>query len=362
MKYLTLFRSAILIGAVVAVFLGGAVVFAQQGHDDVDFPIPELGNCESEQECIAYCNIPENFEGCLVFVVENNIISPEEARLAREYGGFQEIDGPGRCSTQQECELYCEDTANIDECLSFAEEHGLMEGEELEEARKVQRALAGGAQLPGGCRNKFECEAYCEDINNIDECLAFAEAAGFMHPGELEEARKVQRALASGAQLPGGCRNQFECEAYCEDPSHMEECFAFAEAAGLIPEHELEEARKFMPLMAAGKMPGGCTSRHECEAYCSQDGNFEECATVFESIGVISPEEARMLRKTGGKGPGGCRGERECEAFCNDSANQQECFAFASEHGLIPPEELEHMKEGIRQFREGFESAPPEVA
>ncbi|MEK7209695.1 MAG: hypothetical protein AAB670_02115, partial [Patescibacteria group bacterium] len=117
-----------------------------------------------------------------------------------------------------------------------------------------------------------------------------------------------------------------------------------------------------IPLMKAGKTPGGCKSKAECEAYCEDEGNIEACANFALEAGFMQPEEVEMFRKTGGKGPGGCKGRDGCEDFCNDPANQEVCFNFASEHGLIPPEELEQMKEGFQQFQQGIESAPPEVA
>lgn len=354
-SYFKVFIALFLFVGAVAI---GYSVSAQGGHADVEFPIPELGNCTSEQDCIAYCNEPGHFEGCLVFALENNIISAQEAEIARSAGRFDDI-GPGNCDGQQECEAYCEDIVHIDECLAFAEEHGLMTPQELAEAQGVARALAQGAQLPGGCQNRVECEAYCENPDHIRECIEFGAQSGLIPPGELEEARMILRALESGVQLPGGCSGKETCEVYCEDPAHIDECFEFAVAAGFIPPDEIEEARKMMPLMREGRMPGGCSSRQECEAYC--ENNFTECADVFVEVGIISPEEAEIFRKTGGKGPGDCSGQQECENFCNDPANQEVCFAFAGEHGLIPEDELRNLEEGISQFHQGFEQAPPEV-
>jgi len=356
-------NSSYLKGFTILFLLAGALaigygVSAQGGHADVEFPIPELGNCTSEQNCIAYCNEPDHFEGCLVFALENDIISAQEAEIARNAGRFDDI-GPGGCNGQQECEAYCEDIANINECLAFAEEYGLMSPQELIEAQGVARALSQGVQFPGGCQSRTQCEAYCENPDHMRECVEFGAQSGLIPPGELEEARMVLRALESGVQLPGGCRDRDECDIYCENPANIDECFEFAVAAGFIPPDEIEEARKMMPLMREGRMPGGCRDRDECEAYC--ENNFAECADVFVEIGVISPEEAEIFRKTGGKGPGDCSGQQECEDFCNNPANQEACFAFASEHGLIPEGELQSLEEGIGRFQSGFNDAPPEV-
>lgn len=341
--------------------IGAGYMVLATSEDDIVYPVAELGGCVNESACRAYCEGLDHIDACLDFAEKHNLLSDEEIDRAREFvdiGGR----GPGACTSQDACEAYCEDVSHIEECLAFAEKHGFITDEELQEARRVAKALQEGAQLPGGCRSKDACEAYCEDPSHMRECLAFAESAGFIPPDELAEAKQVLAALESGARLPGGCRGKEACEAYCEDPSHITECFEFAVAAGFIPPEEVEHARKIMPLMAAGEMPGGCRSKEQCEAYCSQEGNMEECITFFEKAGVISAEELEMFRKTGGKGPGGCQGREQCESFCNDPANQEACFAFAKEHGLIPEEELEHMQEGLTRFHEGFQQAPPEVA
>src|SRR3989338_10467137 len=134
------------ISSVVFVALAGAYAVFAQEEPAVEFPVAELGNCQSKEECHAYCDEVEH----------------------------------------------------IEQCVNFAERHGLMKGGELEEAKKVVSALRQGAQLPGGCRNKEECEVYCKDGAHIEECIAFAEAAGFMSPEELEDAKRVAPLMARG--------------------------------------------------------------------------------------------------------------------------------------------------------------------
>ena len=214
----------------------------------------------------------------------------------------------------------------------------------------------------GNCGSKEECKTYCDDVENIAVCVDFAERHGLMSGEELQEAKQVAQALSQGAKLPGGCRSKLECDAYCQVGSNIEECIAFAEAAGFLTGEELQEAKRIAPLMARGEMPGDCRSKEQCEAYCSDESNIEECVAFFEKAGFMTAEEVEMFRKTGGKGPGGCRGREECDSFCNDPANQTICFEFAKEHDLISGEELQNMEEGMTKFREGFQNAPPEVA
>jgi hypothetical protein len=276
-----------------------------------------------------------------------------------------DIDYPvaelGNCQNQTECRAYCDNLNHIEACLSFARENNLISQEELKEAEKMSQALRAGAGLPGNCQNKAECDAYCNNPSHLEECLDFAESAGLISSGELREARQMAKALASGVKMPGNCQGKKECEAYCSEPSHMEECFRFAKAAGLIPPEEAAMAEKVIPLMAKGETPGGCKTKEECEAYCGDESHIEECAEFSLKAGLMTAEEEEMFRKTGGKGPGGCKSETECEAFCNNPANQQVCFEFAKKHGLIPEEELQKMNEGIKSLKKGLEMASPEV-
>ena len=343
---------------IVGVFVSYSII-AQAQIENIAFPVKELGNCKNETECRNFCEVKENIIPCVNFAEQRGLISKEEAKRAKEFAKMGE--GPGGCKSKDECEAYCDDNAHIDECLAFAEQNNLIPADELEEAKKVAKALREGAQLPGGCKKKSDCETYCDNPEHMEECIAFAEKAGFIPPDELEDAKKAMKAMKSGIKPPGNCRGRKQCDAYCSQPEHMEECFAFAEAAGFIPPEEAEMARKMMPLMMRGEMPGGCRGKEQCETYCADETHMEECANFAIKAGLMNPEEAEMFRKTGGKGPGGCQGREQCEAFCNDPANQEVCFNFAQEHGIIPAEKIQEMKEGMKMMREGMQMAPPEV-
>ena len=327
--------------------------------EDIVFPVVELGNCKNQEECKTYCADPSRMDVCVQFAEKHNLISSEEAARAKKFSAAG-AKGPGGCASAESCETYCDDISHINECLAFAEKTGLLPPGELEEAKKVQAALAAGATLPGNCRTKDECDAYCENPDHMEECIIFGEAAGFIPPDELEEARKVLAAVKKGAKPPP-CRGKSECDEYCFQPENMETCIEFAEAAGLIPPEELEDAKKVLIAVKKGAKPPPCRGKSECDEYCAEPGNFEACLTFAEAAGFIAPEEVEMARKTGGKGPGDCRGREECEAFCQDPANGEICFNFAKEHNLLSEEDLKRMGEGKQQILEMFENAPPEV-
>ena len=282
---------------------------------EITFPVAELGGCEDEKACKSYCDNPNNFASCFAFAKKHNLV--------------KEIKGRGGEKTSDE------------------------------EIEKFAKAMKGGGG-PGGCQNHGECEAFCSNIDNMETCINWAEQNGVMRGSELEEAKKVRSAMQRGAKMPGNCKSKDQCESYCQNPDHMEECLAFAEEAGFIPKEELEQAKKFMQHMKEGKTPGGCRSEQECETYCFEGDHIEECMSFAEKNGLASKEEIEMFKKTGGKGPGGCRG-RECETFCNQEENQETCFSWAKENGMMKQEDLQRMEEGKKQFKNSLKQMPPEV-
>lgn len=342
----------------------GFIVLAVS-KEDIVFPVAELGNCANEQECKTFCDNPENMESCVSFAKKHNLMSQEEIEKAEKFIKAGK-EGPGGCKGPDECESYCSNIDHINECLAFAEKYDIVGEEELSEIKKIHQLLAQGEKLPGGCKSKDQCEQYCSNPGNMEECIAFAEKAGFMPQEEVEEAKKVMAALKRGVKPPPcmgkGARGGREvCDAYCHEQENFEVCFNFAREAGLMSDEELKEADKMMSAIRKGVKPPKCRSEKECRVYCEEPEHIEECMEFALAAGFMNPDEAEMIRKTGGKGPGDCRGEKECRAFCENPENQEVCFKFASEHGLVPEEELVNMKEGLGRMQEGLNQAPPEV-
>lgn len=305
---------------------------------DIVHPIAELGNCRDEAACRAYCDARDDLErvrACIAFAKKYTLLPAEDLKDAERYAVRLGVtEGPGRCRDTRSCEAYCEDTAHLTECLDFAEKHGLRSAEEIAEGRRLAGLLARGASLPGGCKTRDACEAYCEDPAHMRVCVAFAKQAGFISEEEAADAEKIIPLIESGAKTPGNCGRKAACEAYCAEPGHIDECIAFAERAGLMDAEELAEAKKFAPFIVRGETPGQCRGKDACEQYCGDTAHFEECVAFGERVGILSAEDAALARKTKGKGPGGCQSRSACEEFCTDPAHQEECMAFAEEHGL----------------------------
>lgn len=299
---------------------------------------------------------------------------PVPQKLAELDYPIQELGG---CTDPENCAEYCDKKENLEECVDFARKNRLMAGEGLERAEKF---VAAGGKGPGGCSSQESCEAYCGAISHIDECVDFGERNGMLAGEKLGEAKKIQAALKRGVKLPDGCTTQDACERRCKGgmPGLLPEqraiqikaCITFAKEADIVPPGEREEVEKVLAAIEKGVVPPPCGGKDTCGEYCSEEEHVEECIGFAEAAGLIDPKQAKMARLTGGKGPGGCKGEA-CKGFCENENNQETCATFMNklldEHpeidvaDFIPPEDLERMREGAEQMQKALVQAPDEV-
>ncbi len=320
---------------VLSFFFFAMTYVAQAGKSDIQFPVAELGGCESKTDCFAFCESPDNYSACLSFAGQNDLLEDEEIEQGQAMiKAVESGNTPGGCKTGAECERYCSSVDTLDECVSFGEKHEFTDKKHKDESRKILKAIKSGAKLPGGCNNKDACEEYCSNGSHMQECNDFAIAAGFMSEEEVKEMERVLPLMQSG-QSPGGCTSRESCDAYCDDENHLNECITFAKKAGFVSDEEAE-----MILKTGGKGPGGCKGKRECDTFCDNEANSGACVEFGIEHGLISPEDAENMRKTGGKGPGDCKGRQECESYCKNPNNQEVCFKFAKDHDLISEEDL----------------------
>ena len=279
----------------------------------VIYPIVELGNCQTSDDCWEYCNQWENAEACAAYGLSRRLLTEEEAQALRDMASIE--DGPGGCTTKEDCVELCEAPANIEACLNYAEQNNWMSADDLSKARKVASVLQSGGATPGACNTPGSCKTYCSDNTHAVECVAFGKSAGLLTAEEAEEAEKIAPLMQSG-QMPGGGQTREETEVYCE--THREECDAFFEQVGVKKGGATTTIfQKKGDTESAG--PGGCKTKAECDAYC--DSHPGECdQAVIEAGGEVKETTAVCLTK------------EECEVFCNDPANKE---AEACKDGTI---------------------------
>lgn len=240
----------------------------------------------------------------------------------------------GNCKDRNDCKIYCDDDANTAACINYAEKKNLLSQEDM---RVAKNFIASGSEGPGNCTGKKECQTYCEDKNHIDECVSYAEEKGLMSSQDLQKAKKVQAAIKKGVKFPS-CNTKKECDAYCEDPGHMEECIAFAQEAGLLSNQELQNSQKVLTAVKQGVKPPACKGKDACDVYCAEASHADECVNFAVAAGLVTSDEAKIIKKTGGKGPGGCKNKSECDSYCSNDANRETCMNFVIEHNIPQPQ------------------------
>ncbi|MBI4036571.1 hypothetical protein HY386_01695 [Candidatus Daviesbacteria bacterium] len=332
-------------------FIFAPAVFALS-KDDITFPVSELGGCKDEAECRAFCDKPENkMSPCFPFAKKYNLLTQEELNRAERFTQLATTGGPGWCRSDEGCsvEVFCNDYANLDQCLDFAEENNFATPNKLEKARKVAAGMKKKDAIapPGNCRGENECEIYCSLEGNWQECTTWMNQIGI--PLELSpEAQKFVDLLKQGKGA-GGCRTKTDCENYCADPGHSKECLDMALAVGFITKDEAELAKKY-----GGTGPGGCKSESDCQAFCSQPYNQRVCLGFAQEHGIkvefsgpggcadvasctsycqANTSDSECQKQGGFKGPGGCTDQASCTAYCTNNQSDPECQKYSSQYG-----------------------------
>ncbi len=360
---------------------------------EIDFPVEELGNCASEEECKAYCDNSDHIEECLKFAVEQGKMTQEKADriLSMEKG---ELEGPGGCKTKEECKAFCEKDENIDACLQFSIDNGMMTQEKAEKIKERIKQRGPRKERPeegpGGCTTKEECKAYCDNPDHVEECLEFSVEQGRMTQEEadkvLEKIKKREILREKEKEVdqefdfeegPGGCSSKEECNKYCNKFEHLEECLNFEVEQGMMTQEKADkilkkerakqkEAGNITPgqvnsiLQKVGGGPGGCRSQKECDSYCQNKEHAEECVEFAKEHGLMSEEKAEKIKNglaVGKKlkdqgGPGGCKTKVECKAYCSKEENREECINFGKEHGMMTSEKAKQLKDRIKVERD----------
>ncbi len=295
----------------------------------------------------------------IIAYAQTDVIPPSESGITFP------IKELGSCTDKESCRKYCDDSANMPSCIAFAKAHGLMNKEEADRAEKFRDNLQKGTG-PGGCKSPTECRAFCENVANLETCINFAESHG-VKDNQTEDGKKISTYIKSGGKLPGNCTSKETCETYCSDFNNVKECSSFAKNAGLEKREgdnrpSDEQMQKMSEIIAKGETPGGCKNKNECETYCKNDANRDECVTFAEKAGFIKPGEAENIRKSRGNGPGGCTSDATCKAYCADQTHHDECYKFAVDNGFISQEKVNEAKDGFVRLKSGLENAPAEVA
>lgn len=266
---------------------------------DIEYPIASLDNCADRVACKTYCADESHRNACEAFAHEYGISKKPTLQTADKFAVVKTDGGPdGVCgyadNPQAACGAVCHEQKNIEICVAYGEKHNLYPEKELVEAKKVRDALRAGIPLPAGCENADSCKTTCENPPTLaiaKQCFTFAKRAGLLPP-DVDHARaeKAFQAIESGKTPFKSIKDFQKCE-QPENETILHACISFGIENGLIPEKEADLLRK-----TGGRGPGGCFGR-ACETYCNDPTHQDECFRFAEEYNLISPEEKVRMQE-----------------------------------------------------------------
>lgn len=371
---------------------------AQTNAGGITFPVAELGNCGSQNECKTFCDDPANSDACFAFATAHNLVSDSNVKAQEELKNQRKDaietggGGPGGCNSEASCRAFCDDPTHAEECLNFVKKHELVSKEDLKQLEQNVEQVKRRTEViktgngPGGCNSQESCQAFCADATNRKTCFEYAREHQLLAKEELDRIEKEDiRRPQTG---PGGCTSKEACDAFCRTPQNVEACLNFAVTNGYINENQANQFRQFNTQVQGGRGPGGqgqkgfgpqvrgpkeaqidvakaqallektdgpggCKSFEECSTFCNDPANEETCFAFAREHELMPTEEIQRVEKLRNTvGPGGCKG-RECETYCNADGREEECLGFAIDNGFVADEEIDHAKKFLKIAKEG---------
>lgn len=202
----------------------------------------------------------------------------------------------------------------------------------------------------GNCTDQKNCEAYCEQPGNMQSCIDFAKNNALLDKADIDRSERVIRRIAAG-KMPGQCKTRGECENFCHgNGKNMKACVAFAEEMDILPPAELARAKKVAQALEGGaKLPGTCIDEQSCAVYCSEADHLDECLNFAEKADLIPTNEIAEARRVAsflkeGTTPGACRSKEECKNYCDEERHFSECINFAEKAGFASREDVERAR------------------
>src|SRR3989338_985147 len=195
------------------------LLFAHSALAAFRYPIPELGNCRDNKECLLYCQIPDYAPACWSlqrYGPANKVLGEttiDSEQIAREKGIIFPVDELGNCNSIVKCREFCREAANREICTDFSVKKKLVK----KRIKKISSTVLTAARKELGCNNTTSCHNYCRQPENKDLCQSFGEKHALIK-------KKASIPVISGTVTlgPGGCKTERECYEYCR--SHTKEC------------------------------------------------------------------------------------------------------------------------------------------
>jgi len=302
---------------------------------NVLYPVPELGNCSSERECELYCEIPKNTPVCWSYgkyVMNQSEDVLGETTTAQFTFPIAQL---GNCASADACFAYCNQPQNQVACLNFAKSKGLVK--ENPQDPKIQEAIEA-AKTELGCDSKDACMTLCSQPANFDKCRTFGEKYNLTE-NKPPENRPLKQEVIDAAKTELGCDGQDTCAAFCQKAENREKCSSFAQKYNLgPPPSKPTSGQSVMSSPISGvpnqpmpsgfkKGPGDCGSEEECRKYCEKHPN--ECPGFNQkpplTPGVLNKNITPAVKQQPTNEKGQFLGPSGCKT-------EAECKAYCEKH------------------------------
>lgn len=165
----------------------------------------------------------------------------------------------------------------------------------------------------GNCSSAASCKTYCDDPTHLDACIAYAKAHGFYKESSLDTEKET---VLADAKTTLGCDSLDSCRAFCQQAANADACSAFAQKHNLKGGKQTHDS----VTLEKAKTTLGCDSIDSCKTFCEQQTNKSKCASFARENGLHGGDET--------VGPGGCTSEDSCKVFCSNPSNFQVCQQF----------------------------------
>ncbi len=298
------------------------------------FPIADLGSCRDAQECYWYCEVPANKAACWSY--EKYVMNAQvrgttteadadiEAK-ARAQGITFPIAELGNCGSANECRAYCDNASNQQACIQFAQKHNL-QGPSDQSQRQAELLAKAQAQL--GCASEEACRTFCQNPDNHLRCEAFAREHT---PEQYAQHSQRQQEMIKRAQEFLGCDSKASCEAFCQNPANQEKCMTFAEK--YAPPEIRERHKERLLQQVQQQLP--CNSFESCRTFCSNPGNQAQCTEFAQKTmpEKYLEHQRRMQQQSEHVLP--CDSFESCQRLCQNTDNKEQCQQFNDPSGQM---------------------------
>lgn len=176
---------SILITAVTVLYLVPSV----QAFSKTTYPISSLGNCRDAKECFYYCEIPKNHISCSAYAASHLFkkVLGETTTSPEPHPYSFPIAELGNCASPQDCSAFCNKEENHPACATFFQKKATGVVRPVPEISTAMQKVLNDAKTILGCISLDACRDFCNQPENKQKCLEFSHTEGAIKQNEQSD-------------------------------------------------------------------------------------------------------------------------------------------------------------------------------